>query len=135
MIKQVIVIRKDLRNVAGGKVRTGKIIAQACHASISFLTKKIQFNEKGEVALDWDQLTEAELSWIKGSFTKVCLSVNNDDELLKIKSSAEDAGLNCNLITDSGLTEFGGVPTNTCLSIGPDFSEKIDKITGDLELY
>jgi len=31
-------------------------------------------------------------------------------------------------------TEFHGVPTNTCLAIGPDLAEKIDSITGDLEL-
>lgn len=40
-----------------------------------------------------------------------------------------------NLITDSGLTEFGGVPTKTVCAIGPDYDEKIDKITGHLKLY
>jgi PTH2 family peptidyl-tRNA hydrolase len=38
------------------------------------------------------------------------------------------------LIIDSGKTEFGGVPTKTCLAIGPDYSEKIDKVTGNLKL-
>lgn len=39
------------------------------------------------------------------------------------------------LITDGGLTEFGGVPTRTCLGIGPDYDDRIDPVTGDLELY
>lgn len=33
-----------------------------------------------------------------------------------------------------GKTEFHGVPTRTCLAIGPDDSEKIDAITGQLQL-
>jgi PTH2 family peptidyl-tRNA hydrolase len=39
------------------------------------------------------------------------------------------------LITDRGLTEFGGVPTRTCLAVGPDYYDLIDPVTGDLELY
>ena len=38
------------------------------------------------------------------------------------------------LITDAGLTEFHGVPTNTCLGIGPYEAEEIDKFTGNLPL-
>ncbi len=34
------------------------------------------------------------------------------------------------LVTDSGLTEFKGVPTNTCIAIGPDFEDRIDVIAG-----
>ena len=45
------------------------------------------------------------------------------------------AGLGAHLITDRGLTEFGGVPTRTCLGIGPDYDQLIDPVTGDLELY
>jgi PTH2 family peptidyl-tRNA hydrolase len=39
------------------------------------------------------------------------------------------------VITDSGRTEFCGVPTRTCLALGPDLASKIDAITGTLELY
>jgi PTH2 family peptidyl-tRNA hydrolase len=44
------------------------------------------------------------------------------------------AGIKHHVVTDSGLTEFGGVPTKTCVAIGPDKSSKIDIITGGLEL-
>ena len=33
-----------------------------------------------------------------------------------------------------GFTEFNGVPTFTCIAVGPDKSEKIDLITGGLPL-
>ena len=38
------------------------------------------------------------------------------------------------LITDAGHTEFHGVPTRTCLAIGPAWSDEIDAITGGLQL-
>ena len=51
-----------------------------------------------------------------------------------IYNKAKDAGLNVCEIIDNGLTEFHGVKTKTCLAIGPDLSDKIDPITGNLKL-
>ena len=53
---------------------------------------------------------------------------------MEIHDKSLEAGLEVHLITDSGKTEFHGEPTQTCLAIGPDDSEKIDAITGRLEL-
>lgn len=53
---------------------------------------------------------------------------------MTIKGNAEEAGIETHLITDSGKTEFHGVPTNTVVALGPDDSDKIDKITGDLPM-
>lgn len=72
--------------------------------------------------------------WLEGSFTKVCVSVSSEQELLDIVAAAKAAGVLNALITDSGLTEFHGVPTNTCAAIGPDFPERIDPLTGHLSL-
>lgn len=43
--KQVIVMRADLRNKQGQKIHTGKLIAQACHAAMAFLTKRGKHKE------------------------------------------------------------------------------------------
>lgn len=51
-----------------------------------------------------------------------------------IHDKAIDAGLEVHLMTDSGKTEFHREPTRTCLAIGPNESEKIDEITGELQL-
>jgi PTH2 family peptidyl-tRNA hydrolase len=123
-IKQVICVRHDL------KMRRGKQIAQAAHASMSFICRRLQ--ETGSVSLD--EFSEVERAWLTGSFAKVCCRVNSEEELLAIRDKAVEDGLEVHLITDSGKTEFHGEPTNTCLAIGPDVAEKIDPITGELEL-
>lgn len=133
MIKQVIVMRTNYPLEGGSKkLRRGKEIAQACHASIAFLTNRLK-NVAGDVFQI--ELSKNEIEWVKGIFTKICLKVETEEQLLEIEKKAKEKGLICHLITDRGLTEFNGVPTNTCLAIGPDLAEKIDEITGTLELY
>lgn len=124
-MKQVIVIRKDL------KMRRGKEIAQACHASMSFMSRRLANSAReGHI-----YLTEVQWEWLESSFKKVCLQVASEQELLDIEAKAQGAGLECHLVTDSGLTEFAGVPTRTCLAIGPDEESRIDAVTGSLKLY
>jgi PTH2 family peptidyl-tRNA hydrolase len=115
-MKQVIVIRKDL------KMRRGKEIAQGSHASMAFLLK-------GDFKRT--ELTE----WLETGQTKVCLQVHSEEELLELDKKAKEMGLTSNIITDAGRTEFGGVPTKTCMAIGPNESDKINEVTGHLKLY
>ncbi|WP_199193340.1 aminoacyl-tRNA hydrolase [Blastopirellula marina] len=123
-IKQVICMRHDL------KMRRGKQIAQGAHASMAFLCDKLR--EKGSVSLD--DFSEVEQIWLSEAFAKVCCRIDSEEELLAIHDQAVEAGLAVHLITDIGRTEFHGQPTRTCLAIGPDLAEKIDKITGHLQL-
>lgn len=115
-MKQVIIIRKDL------KMRRGKEIAQGSHASMAFLLNG---------GFKSDDLTE----WLQTGQTKICLQIHSEEELLELDRKAKEVGLNSYVITDAGRTEFGGVPTKTCMAIGPNKSEDIDKITGHLKLY
>jgi PTH2 family peptidyl-tRNA hydrolase len=123
-IKQVIVMRHDL------KMRRGKQIAQGAHASMSFITRKLQ----SQPSICIDDFSHSERTWILGSFAKVCVRCNSEEELMAIHDKAIDMGLEVHLITDSGRTEFHGQPTRTCLAIGPDEASKIDHVTGHLEL-
>ena len=123
-IKQVIVMRHDLG------MRRGKQIAQGAHASMSFLCHRLAEDRQ----LTPQSFSEAELAWLEGSFAKVCCRVSSEEELLDIFNQAAQAGLVVHLITDSGKTEFHGEPTNTCLAIGPDDADRIDPITGHLQL-
>lgn len=123
-IKQVIVMRHDL------KMRRGKQIAQGAHASMAFLTRRLQSRS----SICMDDFSPNEQTWIAGSFAKVCVRCNSEQELMTIHDSAIEMGLEVHLIIDSGRTEFHGQPTRTCLAIGPDDASKIDQVTGHLEL-
>lgn len=133
-VKQVIIIRTDLRNVDGHKVRTGKLIAQACHASMAFLTRNAEIIKGSFMNQEMEIDTTALKQWIEGKFTKICLQVDSEAKLQELYDKAEQAGLTVSKIVDSGLTEFNNIPTFTCIAIGPNFSEEIDAITGGLKL-
>lgn len=124
--KQIIVMRTDLG------MRKGKMIAQGAHASMMFLVKMIWPIWSGIKNLP--HISKAISDWLNGRFTKVCLQVGSEEELMEIAEKAKEAGLEVHVITDSGKTEFHGVPTKTCLAIGPDYPEKIDPVTGHLKL-
>ena len=124
-IKQVIVIRKDLR------MRRGKEIAQGAHASMAWLSRRMSVVDGAGTV----PLSDVEARWLTGRFGKVCLQVDSEAELLDVYQRARAAGLEAQLITDAGHTEFHGVPTHTCVGIGPDLVERIDAVTGTLRLY
>ena len=148
-VQQTIVIRTLYPDNNGGtkKIRAGKHCSQAAHSSIAFLTNKFK-NSTTEKIVKIDsngnynetiikipaQLTKEEEIWINDSFTKICLYVETEEELLEVYENAKNAGLTVELITDSGKTEFS-VPTKTCLAIGPHYKSKIDPITQNLKLY
>lgn len=112
MLKQVILVRQDL------KLPKGKLSVQVAHASTAALLKSHK-----------DDLSK----WQNTGMKKIVLKVEGIDELLKYKMMAEDAHLVVALIEDAGKTvvEPGTV---TCLGIGPDQEEKIDRITGKLKM-
>jgi PTH2 family peptidyl-tRNA hydrolase len=130
-MKQVIVMRKDL------KMRKGKMIAQGAHASMAVFFNRIVLKDENHIIVN---VNPVEHEWIEGSFTKVCVGVNSEDELIGLYASALTRGMRigtnlpCALITDIGKTEFNGVPTKTCFAIGPAEDELIDEITGHLKL-
>ncbi len=130
-IKQVIVIRKDLR------MRRGKEIAQGAHASMEFLRKKQErmFQLGTDDGFYILEMTRLETKWWDEGHAKITLQVDSDADLDKIYQDALAAGLEAHIIVDEGLTEFGGVHTKTALAIGPDYSDKIDTITKHLKLY
>jgi len=110
--KQVILVREDL------KLSKGKLAVQVSHASVDCLLK----SHKDDM-----------LPWKEQGMKKVVLKVKDLDELLRYKEKAEDSQLTACIIRDQGRTEV--MPgTITCLGIGPDREDKIDKITGDLKM-
>lgn len=125
-IKQVIVVRKDL------KMPSGKLAAQVAHASLGAFLCGVDTDRKVlQMHLD-----ECKQQWLNHDFTKICLMVNSEEELLEIHKIIKSniTGIPHALITDAGHTVFKE-PTITCLGIGPWYSEVIDSVTSKLKLY
>ncbi|HDN74299.1 peptidyl-tRNA hydrolase [Archaeoglobales archaeon] len=112
MYKQVIVVRTDLN------LSKGKLAVQVAHAAVIGLLKTS------------DKVRE---SWLKEGQKKIVLQVENLEKLLEINNKAKKENLPTGIVIDSGLTE---IPpgTITAVVIGPELSERIDRITGNLPL-
>lgn len=136
-VKQVIVWRKDL------KVRLGKKMAQAAHASMAPILNMmtIDNNDGTSFVIKEEKLFSPFMMYKLGAFKKIVVSVDNEEELLQLYNRIKQHSYHFHsetlpvaLITDSGLTEFNGIPTNTCIGIGPFYSSVIDVYTKDLSL-
>ena len=79
-------------------------------------------------------MTKDMKDWIDGRFTKIVVSCDSEQELDELYKQAKEKGLPCSMIVDAGLTEFNGVPTKTCIAIGPANPDDIDEITKHLKL-
>jgi len=104
------VVRTDL------KLSMGKTAAQVSHASVSAMLK-----------------SKLRDSWLRGGQKKVVLKCRDQEELLEIYENARNMGLPTALIKDMGLTE---IPpgTITCIGIGPEKEEVLDRVTGHLKM-
>jgi PTH2 family peptidyl-tRNA hydrolase len=135
--KQILVVRKDLN------MRKGKIAAQCCHASMSFLTKgggvycnlgtgipQVDYFMSSVEESHADEINH----WLRNSFRKICVYVNSEEELETVHQKALDSGLMSHMIEDNGATEFNGVKTKTCCAIGPHIDERFVGITDHLPL-
>jgi PTH2 family peptidyl-tRNA hydrolase len=112
MYKQTIVIRQDL------KLSKGKLAAQAAHASLEAYKKASP------------KLRQA---WESQGSKKVVLKVKTLRTLKSLHRKALGLRLPCSLIRDAGLTELRP-GTVTCLGIGPDREERIDRVTGKTKM-
>jgi peptidyl-tRNA hydrolase, PTH2 family len=111
-LKQVILVRQDL------DLPKGKLAAQVAHASL-------------EAALSCNK--DRMEAWRRQGMKKIVLKVPGLTELEIFERLAKSSGISTALITDAGHTvvEPGTV---TCLGMGPDDEEKIDRLTGKLSM-
>jgi PTH2 family peptidyl-tRNA hydrolase len=113
--KMCIVLRTDLGMSAG------KLIAQACHAAVGASEMAKKENHRA-----W-------MRWRDEGGKKVTLEAESLEELEELVKRADELDIVNVIIQDAGLTE---VPpgTVTALGLGPELSEKLDKVTGSLPL-
>ncbi len=111
-MKQVMVIRMDL------KMGKGKTAAQACHGSLGAYKRADE-----RIIIKWESEGEK----------KVVVKAKDLRELYEIYELVKNTDIPHYLVQDAGRTELPK-GTVTCLGIGPDEDEKIDKITNELKL-
>lgn len=112
-MKQAIVARGDLGMSAG------KLAAQVAHASLS----------AAEAADD-----DARRAWKRADQKKVVLRGSGEAALRELAGRAQLEGVPFALITDAGHTELPP-GTVTTLGVGPAADDRVDAVTGHLEVY
>ena len=112
-MKQAIIVRHDL------KLPIGKACSQSAHAAVEAVLR----SDKKKVD-----------KWRNDGMPKIVLKVKDLKELLMFNQMAKDEGLITAVITDAGKTTVAP-GTTTCIAIGPDKEEKLDKIVKELKLY
>jgi PTH2 family peptidyl-tRNA hydrolase len=113
--KQMIVLRTDLN------MSLGKLISQACHASLE--SSEVARIQNGKI---WER-------WRREGAKKVILQITSLENIYELEKKAKRLEVPCRIIEDRGLTE---VPpgTVTAIAIGPATTDLINKITGNLKL-
>ncbi len=109
-MKQTIVLD------TGVGMSTGKLIAQACHASVGAYEKSSE---------------EVKEEWRAEGAKKIALKAG-EKTLEELHSEAEDQDVPAFLVEDAGMTELDP-GTVTALGVGPSEENRIDQVTGDLE--
>ena len=115
-MKQVIIVRKDL------KMRCGKMIGQGCHASRRAI--EITKIRKPENIQKWVE---------ENNEVKIVLKINSDKELLDIISSCLTDDIPVGIVEDEGKTQIAPNTLTAC-AIGPDEDEIVNKVVEDLKL-
>ncbi|MCU4925042.1 peptidyl-tRNA hydrolase Pth2 [Halobacteria archaeon AArc-dxtr1] len=111
-MKQAIVARTDIG------MGTGKLAAQASHASLS------AYEKAGK---------RARKRWKGGGQKKVVLKGSSERELYELSEIAEREGLPAAVVRDAGHTQLEP-GTVTALAVGPGDEETVDRVTGELSL-
>ena len=144
-MKQVIVANTDLQ------MSPGKLAAMVGHGVAAYFTQWLKENVNSRISYvdketgnfshpikdhaDFD--AEVFNEWVNGSFTKIILGASQH-EMEMVVMNAMDHGFSngkdfFNIVDES--TEFENIPRWAVIAFAPMDAERIDPITGHLNLY
>ncbi|KAK7352891.1 hypothetical protein VNO80_18322 [Phaseolus coccineus] len=114
-LKMVLVVRQDL------KMKSGKIASQCAHAATGMYAELMQSNRS--LLRQWEQCGQP----------KIVVTCRNQQEMNKLKETAESIGLPTFVVADAGRTQvLAG--SKTVLAVGPGPKSSVDAVTGRLPL-
>eukprot|EP00455_Lapot_gusevi_P031116 TRINITY_DN3361_c0_g1_i1.p1 TRINITY_DN3361_c0_g1~~TRINITY_DN3361_c0_g1_i1.p1 ORF type:complete len:114 (+),score=15.86 TRINITY_DN3361_c0_g1_i1:163-504(+) len=111
----ILGVRKDL------KMEKGKIAAQCGHATLGAYR---QLEGEDRASLD---------CWLLCGQPKIAVQIQDEDEMLELKQSAEKIGLPTYIVRDAGHTQVAP-GSKTVLAIGPGPVSLVDSVTKHLKL-
>lgn len=136
-MRQVIIARKDLN------MSPGKLAAQCCHASLSFITFPMRETHNNHFSFNEKVFSD----WICDIFTKTICEAKNKNQLMKAVEIAKELNLVENkdyfFIRDACLTELepeeydenGVGRVLTCIGFAPLPDDIAHKISKKFQLY
>ena len=122
-IKQVIVVRKDLN------LRKTELASQVATASMGFLLENNESKRNDEINV---KLSNEEVMWLNGSFEKIIVGVDSEQDLRELMFKAEMEGVGVYPVLGRTKNKFDDT-TITCAALGPDDSNVIGHLTGHLK--
>lgn len=125
-IKQVIVIRKDL------KLRKNKLASLAAHAAMQFILDNNESDRPDELQV---KLSQQEIQWLNGSFDNDVLGIlgiSSQDALSDMVLKAQLNGINVYSIFEKSKKPDEG-PQLICAAFGPDEEDQISQVVGSLK--
>ncbi len=122
-IKQVIVVRKDL------KLRKSKLISLAAVVANKFLTENNEAQRHDELYV---KLSQEEVEWLRGTTIPIILGIDSQHAISNLVFQAELLGVSVHIITDP-MAKPEDDHTILCAALGPDEEELINKITNNLK--
>jgi len=117
-LKQVIIVRRDLKKFG---ISIGKLLAHVAHGAVEGYIQVLRL------------FPDIAHEWIASGQKKIVVYVDKLEDLMKKYRKAISLEIPASIIRDAGLTELPP-GTITVVVLGPWFSEKIDKVSGDLPL-
>ncbi|ETN66534.1 peptidyl-tRNA hydrolase 2, mitochondrial [Anopheles darlingi] len=117
-LKMVLVVRTDLG------LKKGKIASQCAHAAVMCCMRAATAGSDTHRLLD---------SWLAQGQPKIVLRVDGSEELHLLTQRATAAGVIAEIVRDAGRTQVAS-GTETVLGLGPERSEVIDTLVGNLKL-
>lgn len=125
-LKQVILLRRDMR------LRRAEAAALASKASMAFIVEGDESDQSGSVKVT---LSGIEAEWMLGTSTRIILGVTSEDAMRKLLLKAELQGVSTYEIMGSSSGKVDEGVQLIAASLGPDDSDKLDLITGNLKLF
>ena len=118
-MKMTVCVRKDI------KMSPGKIASQVAHACLQLATNLDSNPDRKAQVKKWQEVSNEKI---------VVLECTSLEEIASIQDKASELGVTTAKIADAGKTEISAGSV-TCIAVGPNDEEIIDKITGHLKLY